>query len=145
MSSHVHPLVRLSIHSSATVWLWNTCSVCSAKMVKTFCASLPASSIAMRQVCHAAIASTSKGLSQTTAVIEARRRGERVRTTTLSSPAATKSAGGIAVDGDSICVVMDLTLSQACTNGIDLATRRAGAQPQDPRRTSILHLIERAG
>jgi hypothetical protein len=35
----------------------------------------------MRQVCHAAIAS-SKGISQTAAVIEARRRGERTRATT---------------------------------------------------------------
>src|ERR1700704_5888181 len=97
-------------------------------MVKTFCTSLSVSSICMRQVCHAAIASNSKGIDQTSAVIEARRRGERTRATTLSSPAATKPAVGIAVDGGSICVVMGFVCA---ADGIDLATGRAGAQPQE--------------
>src|SRR5580692_9417069 len=131
MSSHVHPLVRLSIHSSATVWLWNTCSVCSAKTVKTFCISLPSSSIAMRQVCHAATASNSKGTSQTSAAIEARRRGERARATTLSSLAATKPAVGVAVDEGSICVVMDLSSPQVRAERVDLATGQAATQPQE--------------
>src|SRR5260370_30531161 len=73
---------------------------------------------------HADIESNNKGTSKPTAVIEARRRGERTRATTLSSPAATKPAVGIAVDEGSICEVMGLSSPEARVDGIDLATRR---------------------